>query len=246
MKLLEKVAWITGGTRMGEAVAEKLGSHGCRIVLTWRSSREAAERTTEVLEGIGISAIAVQCDVANPKSIQKAIQAIEKRYGRLDILVNLASIYEKGKLADKQLLNSWDMHLNANARSAYELTVAVAPHLKKSGEGRVVHISDWTSASGRPRYKDYSSYYVSKAAIKAVVETLALELAPSVLVNAIAPGPMIPPKGLSRQEDKAVRQATPLGRWGGADEIAKAVLFLVETDFVTGETVRVDGGRHLV
>ena len=110
----------------------------------------------------------------------------------------------------------------------------------------MVHISDWTSASGRPRYKDFSGYYVSKSAVKAVVETLALELAPTIQVNAIAPGPMLPPKGMTAKENAAVRKATPLGRWGGAEEMTKAVLFLIETDFVTGETIRVDGGRHLI
>ena len=106
-------------------------------------------------------------------------------------------------------------------------------------------IADWTSASGRPRYKGFSPYYVSKAAIQAVVEAMALELAPTILVNAIAPGPMLPPKGMTRRGYRSVIQATPLGRWGGADEVAKAVRFLCQTDFMTGETIRVDGGRHL-
>ena len=117
--------------------------------------------------------------------------------------------------------------------------------MKRSGAGRIVHVADWTAASGRPRYKNYGPYYVSKAGIKAVVEAMGLELAPTISVNAIAPGPILPPKGISRGELKAVIQATPLARWGGADEIAKTVQFLCETDFVTGETIRVDGGRHL-
>ena len=109
----------------------------------------------------------------------------------------------------------------------------------------MILLSDWLVASGRPRYKDHSGYYIAKGAVKAVTECLALELAPTILVNAIAPGPILPPKSMSAQEYKAVQQATPLGRWGGPEEIAKAALFLVETDFVTGETLRVDGGRHL-
>ena len=94
-------------------------------------------------------------------------------------------------------------------------------------------------------YKGYTPYYVSKAALQGFVEALALEVAPEVLVNAIAPGPILPPPGLSDQEKRAVEDATPLKRWGGPEEIAKAALFLAETDFVTGETIRVDGGRHL-
>jgi NAD(P)-dependent dehydrogenase (short-subunit alcohol dehydrogenase family) len=246
MRLAKKVALITGGTRMGAAVAEVLGQRGCRIVLTWRRSKLAAETTAQALKKTGISALAIQCDIAKPDSVRKALKTAVKRFGRLDVLVNLASIYERNELAKPGSLESWDDHVSGNAKAAFDLTLAAAPWLRQSGEGRVIHISDWTSASGRPRYLDYSAYYVSKSAIKALTEALALELAPQILVNAIAPGPMIPPEGLTRQEDRAVRKATPLGRWGGPQEIAKAVAFLVETDFVTGETIRVDGGRHLI
>ncbi len=135
--------------------------------------------------------------------------------------------------------------MNANSEAPTFFRPAAAPAMNKNGGGRIIHISDWTSASGRPRYKDYSAYYVSKAAIKAVVEVMALELAPTILVNAIAPGPMIPPPNLSAAELQEVADATPLKRWGGAEEMAKAVKFLIESDFVTGETIRVDGGRHL-
>ena len=135
--------------------------------------------------------------------------------------------------------------MKTNAESAYLLSLAVAPWMNRNKGGRIVHIADWTSASGRPRYKDYTPYYVSKTAIKAVVEAMALELAPTILVNAIAPGPILPPPGMSGKEIDAVIKSTPLARWGGAAEIAKTVLFLTETDFVTGETIRVDGGRHL-
>jgi NAD(P)-dependent dehydrogenase (short-subunit alcohol dehydrogenase family) len=117
--------------------------------------------------------------------------------------------------------------------------------MKRNGSGRIVNFSDWLPVSGRPRYKGYTPYYVSKASVAALTETLALEFAPEILVNAIAPGPIAPPPNLTVAENSRVIAATPLARWGGAEEIAKAVLFLVETDFVTGECIRVDGGRHL-
>jgi len=106
--------------------------------------------------------------------------------------------------------------------------------------------ADWVARSGRPRYTGYLPYYVAKAGIIALTEALALELAPDqILVNAIAPGPIVAPEGVSDDEFAAVERATPLGHWGGENEIAKAVLALVESDFITGETIRVDGGRHL-
>jgi NAD(P)-dependent dehydrogenase (short-subunit alcohol dehydrogenase family) len=118
--------------------------------------------------------------------------------------------------------------------------------MRRAGGGRIVNFADWVAASGRPRYIGYLPYYVAKRGVIALSEALALEVAADqILVNAIAPGPILAPPGTSAEEHSAVEQATPLGRWGGEEEIVKAVMFLIETDFVTGETIRVDGGRHV-
>jgi NAD(P)-dependent dehydrogenase (short-subunit alcohol dehydrogenase family) len=117
--------------------------------------------------------------------------------------------------------------------------------MQKAGGGRIINLCDWVAASGRPRYRGYVPYYTAKAGVKGLTEALALELAPKILVNAIAPGPILAPPGLSSSANREVLQNTPLGRWGGPAEIARAALFFVESDFVTGETLRVDGGRHL-
>ncbi len=221
---------------MGLAVARVLSQAGCRIVLTYRRSKKQAEASADILREQGTDVLVLRCDLSRKSDIQKAVQGIAKYFGQLHILVNLSSIYEQGE---------WALHWQQNANSAYELTTLTAPLLQRSGGGRIVHIADWTSASGRPRYKGYSGYYVSKAAIQSLVEAMALELAPKITVNAIAPGPMLAPKGMSKKEYQAVIEATPLKRWGGAEEIARAVRYLCEADFVTGETIRVDGGRHL-
>jgi NAD(P)-dependent dehydrogenase (short-subunit alcohol dehydrogenase family) len=118
--------------------------------------------------------------------------------------------------------------------------------MRRAGTGRIVNFADWISASGRPRYVAYLPYYVAKRGVIGLTEALALELAPDqILVNAIAPGPILAPDGTSPEEAAAVESATPLGRWGGPQEIAKAVAFLIDSDFVTGETIRIDGGRHV-
>jgi NAD(P)-dependent dehydrogenase (short-subunit alcohol dehydrogenase family) len=117
--------------------------------------------------------------------------------------------------------------------------------MKQTDGARIINFADWLPSSGRPRYRGFVPYYASKAAVVALTESLALELAPEILVNAIAPGPILEPPGLTPEERMEVIDATPLRRWGGAAEIAKAVLFLVDSDFVTGECIRVDGGRHL-
>jgi NAD(P)-dependent dehydrogenase (short-subunit alcohol dehydrogenase family) len=118
--------------------------------------------------------------------------------------------------------------------------------MRAAGGGRIVLGADWVAASGRPRYKGYLAYYVAKSAVIALAEALALELAPDgILVNAVAPGPIVPPDDMPDETRRATLAETPLGSWGGEEEVARTVAALVASGFVTGETVRVDGGRHL-
>lgn len=243
MDLANKVVFILGGSRMGGAIAQRFFEKRSSIVFGWNSKRAPADAAAADIVSQGGLAESVRCDVRQERALQNALKTILRKFGRLDVVINLASVYERSPVREFSE-RSWRTQMEIHAESACRLTLAAAPHLKASG-GRVVHVSDWTSASARPRYPEYSAYYVSKAALKAAVETLALQLAPEVLVNAIAPGPMLPPPDMTRSEVRKVEAVTPLRRWGGADEIAKAAVFLAETDFVTGETIRVDGGRHL-
>src|SRR5260370_37836397 len=116
--------------------------------------------------------------------------------------------------------------------------------MRARGGGRIVNFSEWIAKSGRPRYRGFLPYYVAKGGVVALTEALALELAAdNILVNAVAPGPILPPPETTDDEFRTVEQATPLGRCGGEKEIAKAVLALLDGDFITGDTLRVDGGR---
>ncbi len=237
-----KVALITGGARIGQAVANALAARGCDLALTWRGSREAAEATAAAARSAGVRATTVRADATDPSQVDSAVSEIAKTLGRLDILINMASIYAK---TIEPGAADWSLAMDANAKSAFLFSMRAARIMKAGGAGRIINISDWLPVSGRPRYKGYTPYYASKAAVAALTESLALELAPEILVNAIAPGPILAPPDITPEENARVIQATPLARWGGAGEIAKAVLFLVETDFVSGECIRVDGGRHL-
>jgi NAD(P)-dependent dehydrogenase (short-subunit alcohol dehydrogenase family) len=157
----------------------------------------------------------------------------------------MASVYLL-KPFDAMRAEDWDAVINVDLRAAFLCALAAVPHMRRRGGGRIVNFSDWLSKSGRPRYRGFLPYYVAKAGVIALTEALALELAPdNVLVNAIAPGPIVAPPGTTDDELKAVERATPLGRWGGEREIAKTVLALLDSDFITGETIRVDGGRHV-
>lgn len=244
MKAKGKVALITGGARIGRAIADALARTGCHIVMTYRASKKSAKETVSRAKRRGVRGLAIAADASDVSYGDRLVREIEREFGRLDILVNMASVYEKtplNRLDEKQ----WRRNLDVNLRSAYVLSLAAASGMRRRGEGRIIHFSDWIAASGRPRYKDYIPYYVAKSAVVGLTEALALELAPEILVNAVAPGPILAPEELSKAESDAVLKSTPLRRWGGPDEIAKAVLFLIESDFVTGETIRVDGGRHL-
>jgi len=246
-----KVSLVTGGTRMGREIALALARQGCRVAMLYRRSRSEAEATVRAVRNWGVEAMALRVDLARAEDLDRAVPSVEKKWRRLDVLVNMASMYERvplGGLAGKpsgRARPSWRRALNTDLRAAYLLSLRAAPLMRRTGGGRIINFSDWTAVSGRPRYKDRLPYYVAKTGVKGLTESLALELAPAILVNAVAPGPILPPAGLSRSENRDVVRATPLRRWGGPEEITKAVLFFIHSDFVTGECLRVDGGRHL-
>ena len=241
----DKVALITGGRRIGAVVATELARKGVHVAVVYRGSRSEAEETAETLRAMGRRALVVQADLQQPEACSRVVEATVAEFGRLDILVNMASVYREKPL-DDLTVEDWDAQLSIDLRAAWLCSHAAIRHMRQSRGGRIVNFSDWVARSGRPRYRGYLPYYVAKAAVIALTEALALELASDqILVNAIAPGPIVAPPGTSAADSAAVEQATPLGRWGGEIEIAKTVIALVESDFITGETIRVDGGRHV-
>ncbi|MGD9903581.1 MAG: SDR family NAD(P)-dependent oxidoreductase [Vicinamibacterales bacterium] len=245
MELRGRAALITGGARMGAAIAEILADGGADVAFTYRMSSEAADRGAGVVRQRGRRALTLKADLADPLECRTAVNEAAAAFGRLDVLVNMASHYAHVPF-DDQDEGHWDRQLSIDLRAAFLCSRAAVPHMRQAGGGRIVNFSDWVAASGRPRYPGYLAYYVAKAGVKALTEALALELAgDQILVNAVAPGPILAPPDMTPEERAAVERATPVGRWGGEQEIARAVAFLVTTDFVTGETVRVDGGRHV-
>ena len=245
MDLADRVALITGGKRIGAVVATELARHGADIALVYRESLAEAEQTGAVVRALGRRAAVLQANLAEPDEAQRVVDEAVGQLGRLDILVNMASLYRHRPFDDVEV-RDWDAQMAVDLRAVWLCARAAVPHMRRVRGGRIINFSDWVARSGRPRYVGYLTYYVAKAAVVALTEALALELAPDqILVNAVAPGPIVAPEGTSDEEFALVERATPLGRWGGEMEIAKAVLALVDTDFMTGETVRVDGGRHL-
>lgn len=244
MTLTGKAALITGGKRIGAVVAQELARRGMDIALSYQRSRDEAEATAETVRAAGRRAVVLQANLSRGEDCAALVNGAAKALGRLDALINMASIYGSRPF-DEIDEARWDEGLDVDLKAAFLCARAAVPHMRSVGGGRIVNFSDWVAASGRPRYTGYLPYYVAKRAIIGLTEALALELAgDQILVNAIAPGPILAPPNTSDEELKQVESATPLGRWGGESEIATAVVFLLESGFVTGETIRVDGGRH--
>ena len=245
MELTSRVALITGGKRIGAVVATELARAGADVAIVYHRSRSEAEETAAAVRAHGRRAAVLQADLRQPDACERVVDETADALGRLDILINMASIYNPTPL-DDLTLEEWDDQLAVDLRSAWLCTRAAVPHMRRARGGRIINFSDWVARSGRPRYRGFLTYYVAKAGVIALTEGLALELAADqILVNSIAPGPIAAPEGTSDAMFAQVEKATPLGRWGGELEIAKTVLALIDSDFITGETIRVDGGRHV-
>jgi NAD(P)-dependent dehydrogenase (short-subunit alcohol dehydrogenase family) len=243
--LTDKAVLITGGKRIGAVIAAELAERGMDVALSFNRSRDEAEETAAAVRAKGRRAFVLHADVSRAEDCGALVNDAARQLGRLDVLINMASVYSSVPF-DELDERRWDAVIDVDLKAAYLCAIAAVPHLRAAGGGRIINFADWIAASGRPRYAGYLPYYVAKRGIIGLTEALALELAADqILVNAIAPGPIVAPEGTTDKELAAVESATPLGKWGGEKEIAVAVVFLLESNFVTGETIRVDGGRHI-
>jgi NAD(P)-dependent dehydrogenase (short-subunit alcohol dehydrogenase family) len=243
--LTGKGVLITGGKRIGAAIAQALAGRGMQIALSFNRSRAEAESVAATVQAAGGRAFVYQSDLSKAPDARTLVDRAAADMGRLDVLINMASVYSSVAFEEIDE-HVWDSVVNVDLRAAYLCSRAAAPHMRAKEGGRIINFTDWVARSGRPRYKGFLPYYVAKHAVVGLTEALALELADDhILVNAIAPGPILAPPETTDEEYRAVEAATPLGRWGGEKAIVAAVLFILESDFMTGETIRVDGGRHL-
>ena len=245
MDLTGRAVLITGAKRIGGVVARELARRGMDVAVSYNRSRAEAEAAAAAVTESGRRAHIAAANLSDPDACRTLVDGAATTFGRLDALVNMASVYVAVPFDDTDE-HVWSKAMDVDLRAAFLCARAAVPHMRTQGTGRIVNFADWVAASRRPRYTGFLPYYVAKAGVIALTEALALELAKDqILVNAIAPGPILPPPGTTDEELRSVEAATPLGRWGGEDAIVRAVLFLLETDFVTGETIRVDGGRHV-
>jgi NAD(P)-dependent dehydrogenase (short-subunit alcohol dehydrogenase family) len=238
--LAGKTALVTGGAlRLGAAVARALAGEGADVVVHYGRSQAAAEALVQEVRAGGVSAWSLQADLMRQEEVDAVIPRALDLAEQLDILVNSASIFSPDTLMEATL-DDLLQNLRVNAWAPLALSRSFARHAKR---GDILNFLD-------SRVADYDwkhfSYIASKNALELWTRMTALEFAPSIRVNAVAPGLILPPPGKDEAYLQAMRNTVPLKRHGGAEDIVAAVLFLLHSQFVTGQVIYVDGGRHLM
>jgi pteridine reductase len=241
LDLAGRRALVTGaGKRVGRAIAVALGQARMQVAVHYHSSADDAEETCRLVIAAGGSALAMPTDLRDRGAARGLVDAAAAQLGGLDLLVVSAAGYERLAFADVDDA-AWDRMLELNLSSPFALASQAAPYLA-AARGSIVFV---TCASATAPYKNHLPYVVSKGGLAHLMRTLALELSPDVRVNAVAPGTVSPPPGMSPELVESIRRRIPLAHLGTPDDIADAVVFLARSPFVTGQEVRVDGGRSL-
>lgn len=239
-RLKGKTIWITGSARrVGRVMALACAREGADLVVHCRHSRaEGGEVVREITE-MGRRAILVQGDQGRRGDVEEMIRRIGGEFGRLDVLVNSASAFPALPFEEVGEEDFFAV-MRSNLYGPFLCSQLALPLLRRAEPGRIVHITDW--AVTRP-YRGYSHYMASKGGLDTLTRAMARELAPAIHVNAIAPGPVLEPPGLDPETRARILDRVPLGEWGSPEAVAKALLFILESDYLCGETITVDGGR---
>lgn len=241
MELAGRVALVTGGgRRLGRALAEALGKAGARVGVHYNASAAGAGETVATVRAAGGEAESFEADLSTAAASTSLVEAVLARFGRLDVLVNSAAVMERtpfGEVTAEQ----WDAMFALNLRAPFLLSQAAAPALVERG-GVIVNIADLAAFESWPAYVPHG---ISKAGVVQMTRALARVLAPAVRVNAIAPGAVLLPDDWDDASGRHLEQTTPLRRLGSPDDVVGALLYLIGADYVTGETIIVDGGRHV-
>ena len=236
-----QVALVTGaGRRIGRAIALRLASEGARVVVHYRASEREANAVAAEIAGAGGEAICLRADLTRMDELELLLAEVERRFARLDILVNNAAVFAPTPLATTSEAQ-WDAVLDSNLKSMFFCSQRAAPLLQQSAQGRIINLA---SLGGLVAWPKYTAYCVSKAGVIMLTRCLAKTLAPAVTVNAIAPGTISFP-GDAPELAASYLPRTPLARTGNAEDITSAVLYFISAGFVTGQVITVDGGRSI-
>ncbi|MEM7050610.1 MAG: SDR family oxidoreductase [Acidobacteriota bacterium] len=250
MNLTGKTVLVTGGAhRLGKAIVRALAARGARLAIHYGSSAQAARQTVEELAEEGSEAAAFSANLAQPAAIEPLLDAVSEHFGRLDMLVNSAASFRHQAFGEIDA-EAWDEVLAVNLRAPFLLMQGAAKRMAAVSRPAeepavIVNIGD---LAGVLAWQGMAHHATSKGALLHLTRVAARELAPAVRVNAVVPGPILPPPGMSRDsaEWHGMSAGVPLARPGDPQRIGEAVVFLAENDYVTGHVLPVDGGEHLV
>jgi len=239
--LTGRVALVTGaGRRVGRAIALALGARGMHVVVHFNGSRTGADETARLITDAGGQAIVEQADLTQVEAANELVDRAIAWRGALSALVNSAAIMLRTPVGETTTPD-WDTMFALNVRAPYFLSQRAAPALAAL-QGAIVNIADLAAFESWPAYVPHG---MTKAAVVQMTRAMARALAPGVRVNAVAPGVVLLPEGWSEEEAEHLRSTTPLRRLGSPEDVAQVVVFLLEAQYVTGEVIRVDGGRHI-
>ena len=241
MELRDRIALVTGaGRRVGRAIATSLGARGMHVAVHYNGSAEGARETAADIRRAGGKATLFQSDLSNPSAPTSLVDEVAGTLGGLDVLVNSAAIMQRTPLQSVTPAE-WDATFAINSRAPFFASIAAHRHMASRG-GAIVNIAD---LAGLETWPAYIPHGLSKTVVVQMTKSLAKTLAPAVRVNAVAPGVILLPEGWQEDVGERLRKTTPLKRLGSANDVAGAVIYLLEADYVTGETLVVDGGRHV-
>lgn len=247
MNLKGKTILITGGRRVGAKLAVELARRGANVALSYFKSRERIQAVANEVRQHGVRAAAFEADLRQPAAAEALVALSVAELGSIDALVNMTSEFHPLPF-DELEASDFDEAIASNLKAPYLVAVAAARAMRKQPivdgiQGKIINFADW--AVERP-YRNFLPYFIAKGGVVTMTKALAVELAPTIAVNAIAPAMIDPPPSLSPEDIEEIRQASPLKRIGTPSDANNLVLYLLEgTDFVTGAVYRVDGGRFL-
>ena len=242
MQLRNSVVLITGAAeRVGRAIALHLAGQGAHIAFSYYLESEPWQQTLADIEALGVRALARQVEVRDSTQIKALVAATKARFGRIDVLINSASVWLKAPLLEIDE-EAWDLALDVNLKGPFLCAQAVAPVMLDQGQGVILNITDLSAFQVWPGYAHHAA---SKAGLVSLTSSLAVELAPAVRVNAIAPGTILLPPDASPEKMQWAVDKSLLKRIGSPQDVARLVAFLIESDFATGGVYFMDGGRAL-
>lgn len=242
MNISGKIALVTGGAkRVGKAIVQALAARGCHLIVHYHRSQPQAQETVRALRAAGHRALALQADITKEDQVEAMIEAATAHFGRIDILVNNAALFYRTPV-ETLTVEDWERVMDVNLTGTFLCAHKIGLRMREWGWGHIINIAD---VAGERPWADYIPYSVSKACVLTFTQGLAMELAPQVMVNAVIPGPVLfqedtPDNVRQREIDK-----TLVKRAGSPQDVAQVVVFVAESDYSTGASFHVDGGRSL-